>query len=466
MLCTSCRMALFNGRSAGGYPSINIDAHINTVDILARYFSRVNVVLMSVSVALPQLQAMIRDLKAGRFEVRHPPLDESVGLAPLILDLNELADSLDRRFRELHRLQEISAEVNKGVFIEDTLSLIYDTFAEFIPYDRIGYALLCDDGTRVRSLWSRSRINRIAHLKDGYRANLAGSSLAQVLETGKPRIINDLEAYLAEHPQSVSTQLVLREGVRSSLTCPLQVDGKGIGFLFFSSASKHTYQKLHQEVFVYLAHLVSSIIEKAQLYRQVHELNVRLEEALARLKEQSCRDALTGALNRGALMERFTQQMQLAERRGEPLCLIMLDLDHFKQVNDHHGHPAGDHVLQQLVRTLTSELRESDRLGRYGGEEFILLLEQTRLAEGVKIAERLRARVAAMQIEHGGRSIPVTISVGLSCAAFGERRGEKTRERAGESDPWPSCTELLERADRALYRAKQSGRNRVCVNEA
>ncbi|MEG0008148.1 MAG: sensor domain-containing diguanylate cyclase [Aeromonas sp.] len=408
---------------------------------------------MSLSTALPplQVQAMIRDLKEGRFAPRQPLCDD-LASDPLMVELNELADSLDRRFRELHRLQEIAAEVSKGLFIEDTLTLIYDTFAEFIPYDRIGCALLCDDGIRVRSFWSKSRIKQLPGLKEGYRAKLTGSSLAQILATGEPRIINDLEVYLAEHPRSLSTRLVLREGVRSSLTCPLQVDGKGIGFLFFSSASKHTYQKLHQEVFVYLARLVSSIIEKAQLYRQVHELNAQLEAALAELKERSCRDALTGALNRGAIMEHFEQQMQLAKRRGEPLCLIMLDLDHFKQINDTHGHPAGDHVLQQLVQALTAELRESDRLGRYGGEEFILLLGESDLVEGARVAERLRARVAAMGIVLEGQGVPVTISLGVS--------GVLPMGAA-----YPACAELLAQADRALYQAKRTGRNRVCLFE-
>lgn len=395
---------------------------------------------------------MIRDLKEGRFSARLPPCDDLAGLAPLILELNELADSLDRRFRELHRLQEIAADVSKGLFIEDTLNLIYDTFAEFIPYDRIGCALLCDDGIRVRSFWSKSRIKQLPRLKEGYRAKLTGSSLAQILETGEPRIINDLEVYLAAHPRSLSTRLVLREGVRSSLTCPLQVDGKGIGFLFFSSASKYTYQKLHQDVFVYLARLVSSIIEKAQLYRQVHDLNAQLETALAELKERSCRDGLTSALNRGAIMEHFEQQLQLTKRRGEPFCLIMLDLDHFKQINDNHGHPAGDHVLQQLVKMVTAELRESDRLGRYGGEEFMLLLADSDLAEGVRVAERLRARVEAMTISLQGLVVPVTISLGVSTVL--PKRGV-----------YPSCAELLAQADRALYRAKRNGRNRVCLYE-
>lgn len=411
---------------------------------------------MSISAVFPPLQAMIRDMKAGRFDARQYPPNETPGLAPLIEDLNELAEILGRRFRELYRLQEISAEVNRGLFLEDTLELIYDTFAEFIPYDRIGCALLCDDGTRVRSLWSKSRFNQVSRLKDGYRANLAGSSLERILETGEPRILNDLEAYLVDHPDSISTQLVLQEGVRSSLTCPLLVDGKGIGFIFFSSGSKHTYQQLHQEVFLYLAHLVSSIIEKAQLYRQVHELNARLEEALAQLKEQSCRDALTGALNRGAIMEHFEQQWQLAVRRPEPLCLILLDIDHFKQINDNHGHPAGDKVLKQLVQEVTAELRQSDRLGRYGGEEFMLVLAQTDLAEGARIAERLRARVEAMAIDIEGQALPVTVSVGVSCTP---------QEGMDERAPRIGCAELLEQADRALYRAKRGGRNRICRHE-
>jgi diguanylate cyclase (GGDEF)-like protein len=403
---------------------------------------------MSISAELSPLQAMIRALKAGRFDVRYPTTEDE-GLTPLIEELNELAVTLDRRFRELHRLQEITAEVNKGLFIEDTLTLIYDTFAEFIPYDRIGCALLCDEGARVRSFWSKSRISLSLRLKDGYRATLAGSSLEQVLATGEPRIINDLEAYLAKHPNSLSTRLVLQEGVRSSLTCPLQVEGKGIGFLFFSSASKHTYQKLHQEVFVYLARIVSSIIEKAQLYRQVHELNVQLEDALARLREQSCRDALTGTLNRGAIMALFEQQMQLAGRNKAPLCLLMLDLDHFKQINDSHGHPAGDKVLQQLVQVLSGQLRDSDRLGRYGGEEFMLILAQTELEQGVKVAERLRRAVAAMDLRCSDSLVPLSISIGVSGVT------------PGSTIP---CAALLEQADQALYHAKRTGRNRVCLH--
>jgi diguanylate cyclase (GGDEF)-like protein len=246
---------------------------------------------------------------------------------------------------------------------------------------------------------------------------------------------------------------VLQEGGRSSLTCPLQVEGKGIGFLFFSSASKHTYQKLHQEVFVYLARIVSSIIEKAQLYRQVHELNMQLEDALARLREQSCRDALTETLNRGAIMAFFEQQMQLAGRNKVPLCLLMLMLmlmlDHFKQINDSHGHPAGDKVLQQLVQVLSGQLRDSDRLGRYGGEEFMLILAQTELEQGVKVAERLRRAVAAMDLRCSDSLVPLSISIGVSGVT------------PGSTIP---CAALLEQADQALYHAKRTRRNRVCLH--
>jgi diguanylate cyclase (GGDEF)-like protein len=166
----------------------------------------------------------------------------------------------------------------------------------------------------------------------------------------------------------------------------------------------------------------------------------------ARLYELAIRDGLTGLTIRRYFLVRLQQELDRARRYGQPFCVLMIDIDHFKKVNDDHGHPAGDLVLRAMAGRLAAVLRSSDLLSRYGGEELVLLLPAQDRESGRAVAERLRETVAArpFRLAEGGES-PVTISVGV--AAF-PRDG-----RDGEG--------LVEAADRALYAAKQGGRNRV-----
>lgn len=157
-------------------------------------------------------------------------------------------------------------------------------------------------------------------------------------------------------------------------------------------------------------------------------------------------DELTGVLNRATVMAQLQGALEAARRTGQSLCIIMADLDHFKQVNDRHGHLVGDEVLRGVAARLKAAVRDFDFVGRFGGEEFLLVLENTSPHTARQVAERVRRRVADGPLHCRGIEVPMTLSQGLTQA----------REEDG-----PEA--LIERADRALYRAKQSGRNCVVV---
>ena len=127
---------------------------------------------------------------------------------------------------------------------------------------------------------------------------MQGSSLEQIVESQEPRIINDLERYLIEKPESVSTRLIVAEGVRSSLTCPLVSMGKPIGFLFFSSNEKNCYADVHQDSFCSLASQLAAVVEKSQLYEELLQVNKELYESRDAFELQATHDALTGLWNR------------------------------------------------------------------------------------------------------------------------------------------------------------------------
>lgn len=171
-----------------------------------------------------------------------------------------------------------------------------------------------------------------------------------------------------------------------------------------------------------------------------------LRDANRQLADMSTHDGLTGLHNRRYFDERFPALVRLAARKQEPLAVMMLDVDHFKQVNDRHGHLVGDDCLRQVAATLRQVMvRSTDLLARYGGEEFVVVLPGTGEAEAAVIAERIRLAVEATPIPNGGSPLHVTLSIGLAVRVPVDGDG----------------SQLLANADAALYRAKESGRNRV-----
>jgi diguanylate cyclase (GGDEF)-like protein len=176
----------------------------------------------------------------------------------------------------------------------------------------------------------------------------------------------------------------------------------------------------------------------------------RRERDLAEMNDQLLRisriDGLTGVANRRYLQERLDEMWGHATRLGEPIACVMCDIDKFKSVNDTHGHQAGDAVLRQFAEILQREAREIDRIGRYGGEEFMVLLPGTVLDAAVTFAERVRMAIEAHTFEFDGDAIRRTVSCGV--AAWPHPRVE-------------SCDALIRAADDALYAAKETGRNRV-----
>jgi diguanylate cyclase (GGDEF)-like protein len=159
-------------------------------------------------------------------------------------------------------------------------------------------------------------------------------------------------------------------------------------------------------------------------------------------------DPLTGVLNRRAIEAEASREISRARRTGSPMALIEIDIDHFKKVNDTHGHRAGDNALRALVKVLNQELREVDMIGRFGGEEFIVLLPDTTAVVGAGVAERLREVVEATPVPTPKSEINMTISIGVTQLLPMD----------------PDWEPMLDRADEALYAAKHEGRNRVMID--
>ncbi|MDP1636181.1 MAG: diguanylate cyclase, partial [Gallionellaceae bacterium] len=204
------------------------------------------------------------------------------------------------------------------------------------------------------------------------------------------------------------------------------------------------YKQVRETAVLVIAFMLSSVVFSILIVRLLREQHAYQDE----LKQQAQVDYLTGVSNRGHFMLLAAQELARATRYGNDLSLFMLDIDLFKQVNDRHGHKAGDLVLIKLAEVCRETLREVDVIGRVGGEEFAILLPETGGVAAAEVAERLRRVLAETQVpQEKGPSVQFTVSIGVSTLISAD----------------DTLDVLLSRADDALYKAKESGRNKVCV---
>ena len=233
-------------------------------------------------------------------------------------------------------------------------------------------------------------------------------------------------------------------GINSIAMIPLIHKGALLGSINFASADASRFTRDHAtDFFAHLGAIASFALENV-----VNR---------ARLQRSGFTDVLTGWNNRRYLQVRLTEELARARRDANTLVCLMLDIDHFKNVNDTYGHPAGDAVLRELAQRIESQVRVSDIAARYGGEEFVVLLPGTEIESGTLLAERIRKAVSAKPIDiGGGNSITITVSIGIASVA--PERDADNLKTAGES--------LLARADVALYSAKSAGRDQVATEHA
>jgi diguanylate cyclase (GGDEF)-like protein len=255
--------------------------------------------------------------------------------------------------------------------------------------------------------------------------------LAAVIQSGRPLIVDDYPLWNGR------TKPLDQDSPLAVLAAPLVSSGRLLGGISIMDARperKFTQDDL--SLLALFAQQVAITVENARLYADAQRL--------------AALDPLTGIVNRRHFFLVGRREIERAQRYNQPLSIVMIDIDHFKHINDTLGHSAGDRVLQRFAGFCASLLREVDLFARYGGEEFVILLPNTPQTGAQRVAERLLERVGALEVQLEDSIVQLTISLGVA-----QMRAE-----------YPSLETLLQCADQALYQAKQKGRDRVCVYEA
>jgi diguanylate cyclase (GGDEF)-like protein len=306
--------------------------------------------------------------------------------------------------------------------------------AIFRGVDYVSVACIDPEYEIARSLGQSGEKNS----KKGFFVPLQNDQINQALPAGARPYLGPCNAAL----QALVFPHVPRP-LGSIAIAPLMLHGRVIGLLNQGSRSaEHFSPDAATDLLEHLAAVTAMCIDSA-LNRE-------------RLKRDGLTDALTGVANRRFFERRLREEISVWLRHHNPLACLLVDLDHFKQVNDRHGHPTGDRALRHVAAALNEGLRSSDVLARYGGEEFVLILPDTGLNQALDVAHRLRANVAALRVPGpDDLPLPLTVSIGLACLPSAQGNG------IDEPSDW-----LVQQADTALYRAKEAGRNRVVVAES
>ena len=394
----------------------------------------------------PDIREAVDYLKGGVFEYLPLPFsdaDFSIALTQAfdnndayreIVALNRLLveekEGLAAKNRELTAISTVARAVSHSLELDDVLERLVECVEATFEFDRVTVGLV---NAAERKEYSRVSRGHNALATSGAAWDISAASDCPWVETvfGKGMAIN--HRLHETDPLSMASSLVKLHSTPLAKV-PMVVRGNVVGSITVDNhRSGQPIGEEEVKVLKVFADTAAIAVENSRLYLMVRELSLR--------------DELTGLYNRRFLMERAEAELNNAERRGFCLSLIVLDLDHFKILNDANDHLTGDAALKKVARVLEGMTRGIDIVARYGGEEMVVLLPSTELADGVKVAEKLRTAIEEAQFE-GEEALPsgkLTVSVGVAAYPM---HGRVLRE-------------LFEQADHAMYTAKRLGRNRV-----
>lgn len=380
--------------------------------------------------AYASLETAVRALDLGAFAYILKPLD----MNEVLITVKRAVETLhlvrqERRLTEqLKALNEAAVSLTAELEPDRVLEGITNLARELVSAKYAAIGVPDDDG-RVTTIYTSSTDGTGVLLNDAQKRRL----LQALLDSKKPLRLNDVPkvarvSELAEHMP-----------IQSWLGTPIISHGRALGAFFLldkdADLNGARFTAEDEQVIETLAAHAAVAIENARLFSEVQRLSIT--------------DQLTGLYNRRYFSQQLDAEFQRARRYQRPLSLIILDLDHFKQINDRYGHLAGDLVLQEIADLVNSEVRESDTVVRYGGEEFAIILPETGERQAARMAQRICESIRNhLTVTDGGTAIRITASLGV-----GTVNGE-TIEDSGE---------FVRQTDQALYGAKQQGRNRVHV---
>jgi diguanylate cyclase (GGDEF)-like protein len=350
-----------------------------------------------------------------------------------------LLDETHEAFLREQRLTEVTRTISSALDLGVILRNIVNLSVELVGADTGGLGLLIPDSEKIVSPYYL--FNDSKKIK-ALRSLPLGEELArQMIETGKPVFLATYHTP-SDTAQPIVAQELIAAGVHGVIGAPIVAGETRLGALvLYSLSSARRFSVRYLSLVDAVGRQAGVAIQNSRLYEENQEL--------------AATDPLTGLYNRRHFYTLASHEFNMARRFNQSITAIMVDIDHFKRVNDTYGHLVGDIVLQNVANRCNESLRQSDILCRYGGEEFVILMIGTTLESALQIAERLRKRIADTPIETEGKSISITVSLGV--AALGPYMHPVSLT---------GLDILINRADQALFTSKQNGRNRVTTWEA
>jgi diguanylate cyclase (GGDEF)-like protein len=353
--------------------------------------------------------------------------------AGIAIENARLYTEAQRRVKELSILNQISLLISSTTNLEKVTDLVYQQVNRLIDTQFFMIATVEPEKNEWRTIYLKRYGQRIENFHISMDEGFAGF----VLQTQQPLYLADKKAIDDFITKTGRESLISIP--RSIMLVPLIFSNRVIGVIGVQHDDKeNAYSKDDYALFNSIGAQVAIWIENANLFAGMEKLAVT--------------DTLTGIYNRRQLFNLAQQELERAYRYNRDFSLAMIDIDHFKTVNDRFGHPVGDEVLKAFTRLCVENLRLADIIGRYGGEEFLILMPETDHTRAMDASERLRVKIEKMKVQFENGYVTVTASIGIVSLNSIWSKGNRK----------PSLDQLIRHADEALYQAKANGRNRVC----